>query len=91
MNTEPTTTLAAAKAASEADTLEIKAALAAASGNVSVAAKSLDVSRRTLHRWITNLGLRAWLSDTYPRSVRRIPPGAATEDRSEKHRHRVFR
>lgn len=69
MTVAPVTPEAAAKAKAE-DTRRISRALRAASGNVGVAAKALDVPRRTLDRRINDLDLRAWLTETYPRSVR---------------------
>ena len=60
----------AASAATAADMVRVVAALSAAHGNVRAAALALKIERRTLDRRITSLGLRAWLSDTYPRSVR---------------------
>jgi DNA-binding NtrC family response regulator len=44
----------------------VRAALAAATGNVRAAARALGVSERTLTRRITALGLREWLRDKYP-------------------------
>jgi transcriptional regulator of acetoin/glycerol metabolism len=69
MTAAPLTPEAARKAAAEDERL-IKAALRIARGNVTVAATLLDVPTRTLHRRITALGLRAWLTERYPRSVR---------------------
>ncbi len=65
----PATPEAAAKADAE-DTRRIKAALRRARGSVRSAAAALAVPERTLHRRITALGLREWLTATYPRSVR---------------------
>lgn len=60
----------AASAAVAADMARIVAALSAASGNVGAAADALGINRRTLDRRINGYGLRDWLSDTYPWSVR---------------------
>jgi transcriptional regulator with PAS, ATPase and Fis domain len=62
--------------ASAADAAAIREALAAASGNVERAAEALSVNRRTLDRRINALGLRAWLTETYPRSARQPRRGA---------------
>lgn len=69
MTAAPLTPEAARKAA-EADTRWIKRAIRQTSGNVTAAAALLDVPTRTLHRRITALGLRAWLTERYPRSMR---------------------
>lgn len=68
--TAPPLTPEAAQAQAAADTARVLAALTAASGAVTVAARALSVSPRTLHRRIDALGLRKWLTDTYPRSAR---------------------
>lgn len=68
--TAPPLTPEAASAATAADIAKIVGALSAASGNVGAAARALQVSRATLDRRITAFGLREWLTDTYPRSVR---------------------
>ena len=60
----------AIKRARKEDARRLRAALRAASGNVLAAAEALHVSPRTLHRRIADLDLRAWLSETYPRSKR---------------------
>lgn len=65
----PLTPEAAAKADAE-DARRLRAALRQARGNVTRAAVLLDVPTRTLHRRITALGLRAWLTKRFPRSVR---------------------
>ena len=57
-------------AANAEDATRIVAALATASGNVGAAAVALGVARRTLDRRINALGLRDWLTVTYPRSAR---------------------
>ena len=69
MTAAPLTPEAACKAAAE-DKRRIKTALRLAWGNVSAAAAALEVPTRTLHRRITALGLRAWLTKRYPRSMR---------------------
>lgn len=63
-------TAEAARAADETDERLIRAALASASGNVGAAAIALRVPRRTLDKRIAALGLRAWLTATYPRADR---------------------
>jgi transcriptional regulator with GAF, ATPase, and Fis domain len=73
MTPPPITPEAAAAAAAE-DGRRIKRALTEASGSVIAAAVALEVSPRTLHRRIAALGLRAWLTDTYPRSKRQPRP-----------------
>ena len=60
----------AEEAARRADEKRVRAALRAASGNVTKAAAALEVPTRTLHRRIAALGLRKWLTLTYPRSKR---------------------
>jgi hypothetical protein len=74
--------LAPGSAAVAAYVVELVRALSAASGNVGAAAEQLriagtlpsetpDAARRMLDRRIGEIpGLRAWLSDIYPRSVR---------------------
>lgn len=69
MTAAPLTPEAARKAA-EADTRWIKHAIRQTGGNVTAAATLLDVPTRTLHRRITALGLREWLTERFPRSVR---------------------
>jgi len=69
MTAAPLTPEAATKAAAE-DARLIKAALRTARGNVLAAATALQVPTRTLHRRITALGLREWLTERYPRSMR---------------------
>ena len=49
----------------------IRAALVEHRGNVTATAVALGTSADTLHRRIRDLGLREWLTATYPRSVRR--------------------
>ena len=68
--TAPPLTPEAAQAQQAADTAAVLAALTAASGNVTTAARALNVPRRTLDRRINACGLRAWLTTTYPRSKR---------------------
>jgi len=63
-------TARAAQQAADADAAAIRAALETASGNVGRAAETLGVQRRTLDRRINALGLRDWLTTTYPRSAR---------------------
>lgn len=63
-------TAQATQQSADADAAAIREALAAASGNVERAAEALSVNRRTLDRRINALGLRAWLTETYPRSAR---------------------
>lgn len=58
-----------------ADEIAIKAALKAFNGNVGAAAKMLEVQRRTLDRRINALGLREWLTTTYPHSMRQPKRG----------------
>ena len=55
----------------------IRTALAAASGHVGRTAATLGISPDTLHRRITAHGLRAWLSETYPRGTRQPLAGQA--------------
>lgn len=57
----------------EAERDRIRLALAATSGNVGRAAVALEVPRRTLDRRITALGLRVWLSTSYPSVNGRAP------------------
>lgn len=45
-------------------------ALTAVDGNVTAASELLKINRRTAHRMITALGLREWLTVTYPRTKR---------------------
>jgi transcriptional regulator of acetoin/glycerol metabolism len=59
-----------AASSTQADTDELRAALAIASGNVALVARVMRVSRRTLDRRINAYGLRRWLTATYPLSVR---------------------
>lgn len=61
---------AVAEAAMDAEREAIRAALAAASGNVRSTAVALRCARATLDRRINSLGLRDWLTATYSRSVR---------------------
>lgn len=49
-----------------AEATVLRAELAARGGNVARTAIELDVCRRTLDRRIVSLGLRAWLTTTYP-------------------------
>lgn len=49
---------------------ELRAVLTEAQGNVAAAARVLDVTRITVHRWVTAWGLRAWLDATWPREER---------------------
>ena len=65
----PHTPEAAAKADAE-DARRRRAALRQARGNVTRAAVFRAVPTRALHRRITALGLRAWLTKRFPRSVR---------------------
>lgn len=60
----------AAQVQQAADTAALLAALHAASGNVTAAAKALGIARRTIDRRIDAFGLRAWLTAAYPRSKR---------------------
>lgn len=69
MTAAPLTPEAARKAAAEDERL-IKTALRIARGNVRSASEWLKVPVRTLHRRITALGLREWLTKRFPRSVR---------------------
>ena len=53
-------------AAQEIDKTHVRHTLAACHGNVAATADILGVPRRTLDRRINALGLRDWLTTTYP-------------------------
>ncbi len=67
--TSPLTPAASARA-TRTDLAAVRSALKATSGNVGLAAIVLGCNRRRLDMWIVALGLRAWLTTAYPRSVR---------------------
>jgi transcriptional regulator with GAF, ATPase, and Fis domain len=48
----------------------LRSAVTEASGDVAGAARALGVTRVLVHRWITAWGLRAWLTEAYPRGER---------------------
>lgn len=63
-------TVKARKLADDVDRTAILDALVKTSGNVGKAALLLKVARRTLDKRITGLGLRAKVTEIYPRAVR---------------------
>lgn len=65
----------AAQRAAAADVAALLGALTRASGNVSAVAAELGIPRRTIDRRINDLGLREWLTATYPRSKRQPKRG----------------
>ncbi len=59
-------TTEAEKASQEADRAALRELLAKHNGNVTSVTKVLGISRSTVDRRITELGLREWLTATYP-------------------------
>lgn len=60
----------------ERETERLRAALVAAGGVVGAAARALAMPRRTMDARITALGLRPWLTETYPMSARQPRRGS---------------
>ena len=56
----------ATEAAIEADKAALRAVLIEHHGNVTAVTRALGISRSTIDRRITELGLRGWLTETYP-------------------------